>query len=87
MSSLVNSPLNLDTLFLILECLSRARDVSAIMKTCKIMYHAGARQLLSFGAILETEANIVSFGAFILADLSNRASFVQKIEVIFPFYW
>ena len=51
------------------------------------MYHAGARQLLSFGAILETEVNIVSFGAFILADLSNRASFVQKIEVIFPFYW
>ena len=87
MSSLVNSPLNLDTLFLIFECLSRPRDVSKMMKTCKIMHHAGARHLLRFGAILETEANIVSFSAFVLADLSIRASFVQTIAITLSLHW
>ena len=51
------------------------------------MHHAGARHLLRFGAILETEANIVSFSAFVLADLSIRASFVQTIAITLSLHW
>ena len=81
MTSLINSPLSFGAIFLVIQHLPYPRDVSAMMKTCRILHKAGIRSLLRFGATLETEADIVSFCTFVLADVPARAPFVRSIGI------
>ena len=74
---------NLDTLFLIMQHLARPRDVSAMMKTRKIIHGAGIRRLVNAGATLHAEADIVSFCAFVLADAPARTPFLRNVILEF----
>ncbi|KAI0673288.1 hypothetical protein C8Q78DRAFT_1077552 [Trametes maxima] len=72
-----------DVLLELLQHVPRQSDVSALMRTSKQLYEAGAKPLLAFGVTLTNDQQLQSFCDFISRDASMRAPSVQRLHLKF----
>ena len=63
------------------------RDVSACMKTCRVLYQLGAKILLDKGVSLSQRRHFTSFRRFMLVQKDARFQHFHKLEIVaFPWY-
>ncbi|RDX48461.1 hypothetical protein OH76DRAFT_1352245 [Lentinus brumalis] len=73
-----------DVLVSLME-ISNPRTISALMKTCRHLYHSGPRYLLARGVTIKRESVFESFLAFLRADDGGRLKYFKELTMRLPF--
>lgn len=69
-----------DLLLMIMEISPRSA-ISKTMRTCRTLYHSGARLLIANGVSISTSEEAISFLRFMLADVDARFPHLHSLEL------
>ncbi len=70
-----------DFLVSVMDMISRPRDISALMKTCRPLYRAGPRYLLRRGVHIRFARTLVSFLSFMGAEGGARLKHLKELSI------